>query len=118
MYGLDQPSSSPTHDEKLPITDPSTIVNALVHCIDRASGRDAVHDPDTEHDLDTRRKAFMAMLETQVGGLSEKEQADFEWTTQVLAKKKKTWRGLVVYKPGKVLGVEGWVRPKWLSGSG
>lgn len=34
---------------KILITDPNIIVDALVHCIDRTSGRDAVHDPDMEN---------------------------------------------------------------------
>jgi hypothetical protein len=30
---------------------PTIIVNALVHCIDRASQRQAIHDPDTDHKI-------------------------------------------------------------------
>ncbi|OSS43595.1 hypothetical protein B5807_11792 [Epicoccum nigrum] len=35
--------------KKVFITDPEIMVDALVHCVDRASGRDPVHDPDVDH---------------------------------------------------------------------
>jgi hypothetical protein len=33
------------------INDAEVVVDAIVHCIDRTSGREAVHDPDGEHRL-------------------------------------------------------------------
>lgn len=41
---------------KIPITDPTIIIDAIVHCIDRASGRTAVHDPDRDDTLRARCK--------------------------------------------------------------
>jgi hypothetical protein len=37
--------------KKIPITDPKVFIAALIHCIDRTSGREPVHDPDTHHSL-------------------------------------------------------------------
>ena len=36
-------------DTKIYMDDPEVVVDAIVHCIDRTSGREAVHDPDAEY---------------------------------------------------------------------
>ena len=38
-------------DTKIYMDDPEVVVDAIVHCIDRTSGREAVHDPDADHDI-------------------------------------------------------------------
>jgi hypothetical protein len=46
-----------------PMTDPSIIVDAIVHCIDRASKRQAVHDPETDHQLKMYLENFSSFQE-------------------------------------------------------
>jgi hypothetical protein len=48
IWGVDAPNVlRPSTDVKITIARPDTIVDALVHCIDRASRREPVHEPDT-----------------------------------------------------------------------
>jgi hypothetical protein len=72
---------------KTPVTDPRVIVDAIVHCIDRTSERDAVHDPDTLHKL-LQEAAAYKKLQKQ-GGLSDKAGTDWEWTVRELRKRER-----------------------------
>jgi hypothetical protein len=49
MWGIDDIQNPEA--KKIPITDPKVFIAALIHCIDRTSGREPVHDPDTHHSL-------------------------------------------------------------------
>ncbi|CAO2657315.1 Nn.00g034410.m01.CDS01 [Neocucurbitaria sp. VM-36] len=66
-YSINYQTTS-THMEEHPITDPSIIVDALVHCIDRASGRQAIHDPDAFHKFGRDSVKLYHEQEHQRGG--------------------------------------------------
>ncbi|CAI9630799.1 unnamed protein product [Alternaria burnsii] len=44
---------------------PSNIVDALVHCVDRASQRQAIHDPEGDHELQEHLNQFRALNATE-----------------------------------------------------
>ncbi|KAF2132067.1 hypothetical protein P153DRAFT_429268 [Dothidotthia symphoricarpi CBS 119687] len=69
------------------VTGPKVIVDALVHCIDRASGRDAVHDPDTENDL--RQKVTQYEALNKMSGLKSEDHLDWKWAEQELKRRHK-----------------------------
>jgi hypothetical protein len=81
MWALDTPYFSPTKpaiEDRIPVTDPIVIVDALVHCIDVKSRREAVHNPDADHEFEQKDKDYRAL---QVAGkLSGMATIDWQWT--------------------------------------
>jgi len=85
MWGVDD-LQNPEATKTL-ITDPEVIVAALVHCIDRASGRiPAVHDPDTEHRLRDQVARYRA--QHMPGQLSSDARTEWMWKAGELKKRR------------------------------
>ncbi|KAH7402704.1 hypothetical protein BKA66DRAFT_436108 [Pyrenochaeta sp. MPI-SDFR-AT-0127] len=75
-----------------PITNPIFIVDAIVHCIDRASGRQAVHDPNAIHKL-RKDVAYYEGLKKQ-GTLSESDMEKYNFTLDELKTRKEFRKGV------------------------
>ncbi|CAN9310290.1 unnamed protein product [Alternaria alternata] len=65
---------------------PSKIVDALVHCVDRASRRQAVHDPDVDHELEEQWDRFASLEAT--GRLTTNDMDKWRFTTEESGKRK------------------------------
>lgn len=89
--------------EKLYIVDPEVVVDALVHCIDRTSGREAVHDPDVEHELATQRVPF----QKRAWRTGCEEVADAEWTAKEQERRRAAKMMVKIYEPVSVDDVLG-----------
>lgn len=64
------------------MTDPTIIVDALVHCIDRTSGRGPIHDPDAAFELARDRSSTNRANKMS---LSDDEDSDIECCDQLEA---------------------------------
>ena len=86
IWGVEHPNPlRPSTEDKIPITNPNIIVDALVHCIDNTSHREAVHDPDTEYKLTQEVKEYKKLQ--KVGRLSGQVTTDWEWTVRELERR-------------------------------
>ncbi|KAI5375716.1 hypothetical protein J4E82_005668 [Alternaria postmessia] len=65
---------------------PSKIVDALVHCVDRASRHQAVHDPDVDHELEEQWDRFASLEAT--GRLTTNDMDKWRFTTEESGKRK------------------------------
>ena len=92
-------NSAASSNKKVFITDPEIMVDMLVHCIDRTSGRDAVHDPDADHRWATE-EAEVARTPFQGGG-----QGRFgkEWTADEKEDRRTAKMLAKVYQPDKLV---------------
>lgn len=90
--------------ERIFITDPEIVIDAIVHCIDRTSGREAVHDPETDHQLAQEMKGFTETRKapTSIWGLEHKEHVDAEWMAVEFERRQMAKRKAKIYEPGKI----------------
>jgi hypothetical protein len=84
--------------KKVFITDPEVMVDALVHCIDRTSGRDPVHDPDADHRWATE-EVEVARTPFQGGG---RGRFGKEWTADEKEDRRIAKMLAKVYQPEKL----------------
>ena len=68
-----------------PITDPALIVDAIVHCIDRASGRQAIHDPETFNQLERDINRYEKMIKDGANNMED----SLKWGSLVEEMKKR-----------------------------
>ena len=61
------------NENRTPIADPGVIIDAIVHCIDCASGREAIHDPDRYHKLKQDLKKFREISPMPLSKAGRKE---------------------------------------------
>lgn len=73
-------------------------MDALVHCIDRTSGREAVHDPDADHKLATEPVQFQ---QSPLWGGGLQKHIDAEWVEKELERRRVAKMKAKVYEPGK-----------------
>jgi hypothetical protein len=76
---------------KIVFSDPAIIVDALVHCIDRTSGREAVHNPEADHRLAKEKEGFENL---GVARLNNKQIRDCEWNRKETVRRNKKWLAL------------------------
>lgn len=99
IWYLDPAASS---KKKIFITDPEIMVDMLVHCIDRTSGRDAVHDPDADHRWATE-EAEVAKAPFQGGPWSRyRGRVGKEWTAAEKENRQIAKTLAKVYQPDKL----------------
>lgn len=72
--------------------DPAVIVDALVHCIDRTSGREAVHNPQADEALAKSKEEYKRA--SKMGNLSGRQALDWGWNSEERKRRKmnKTFR--------------------------
>ncbi|KAF9699195.1 hypothetical protein EKO04_003275 [Ascochyta lentis] len=89
--------------KKIYLSEPEVVVDALVHCIDRASGREAVHDPETDHKLRQERAEFLETQKasTAIWGARAGRQDDAEWVALELERREAARAKARIYEPGK-----------------
>ncbi|KAF3004392.1 hypothetical protein E8E13_010098 [Curvularia kusanoi] len=90
--------SANTPPTKVYISDPEIVVDALVHCIDRVSKRQAVHNPDADHSL-TNDAIKFARPPAFRGGMGR--YVDAEWTAAEQEGRKRAKMKAKVYQPEK-----------------
>jgi len=77
----------PAAEHRIPIARPGVIVDALVHCIDVASRREAVHEPDALHKLREDVGRYEALQGER--SLTERDMLDWEFTLKELGRRKR-----------------------------
>jgi hypothetical protein len=106
MWGMDAPYytlGKPAAKDMTPITSTKVVIDALVHCIDIASGREAVHDPDTEHQLAQEVTEYKALQ--KLGRLGDRATTDWEWTVRELTRRERVRKQLRVVDENEELDV-------------
>jgi hypothetical protein len=96
-WGMEVPYytfGKPLVKDMIPITNTDVVVDALVYCVDVASGREAVHDPETEHKLAEEVKEYKALQKS--GRLSDRAGTDWEWTVRELKRRRRIRKQLKV----------------------
>jgi hypothetical protein len=104
IWGLDAAHyayGKPAAKDMIPIASPFVVVDALVHCVDVTSRREAVHDPDTEHKLAQEVREYKAAQ--KVGHLWGNKTTDWEWTVRELGNREKVRKRLRVVDAEKDL---------------
>jgi hypothetical protein len=66
--------ASPDSKERIPICDPAIIVNAIVHIIDRVSGREPVYDPAADRKIEQKICSYCKDMQIRKLGVIEKTQ--------------------------------------------
>jgi hypothetical protein len=86
---------------KVYLTDAEMIVDSLVHCIDRTSGREAIHDPETDHTLAEEYTQFL-QLPSSKWRMRQGMEVDAEWTARELKRRKIAKYKAKIYRPGQI----------------
>jgi hypothetical protein len=85
MYGLETAyfgSDKPDDSDMIPINDPRVVVDALAHCVDRATGREPAHAPDL--DQNRMRRAGRWREQFAQGKLDERRMKAWQYAVGLL----------------------------------
>lgn len=78
----------------LPIADTRVVIEAIVHCIDVTSRREAIHSPDTMHKLEEDLKQYARFQEAR--SLTKGDMLSWEFTTKELKRREQRVEALML----------------------